>query len=77
MELLLLTLATIINLFTIQWKLSRGRYKDVVIEISIIVILSSLFGGTLTGMAIATSVSAAWSTYTIIFNPYSKKIAWR
>ena len=73
MELLLLTLATIINLFTIQWKLSRGRYKDVIIEISIIVILSSLFGGTLMGMAIATSVSAAWSAYTIIFNPYSKK----
>ena len=75
MELLLLTLATIINLFTIQWKLSRRRHKDVIIEISIIVILSSLFGGTLTGMAIATSVSAVWSTYTIIFNPYSKKTA--
>ena len=76
MELLLLTLATIINLFTIQWKLSRRRHKDVIIEISIIVILSSLFGGTLTGMAIATSVSAAWSTYTIIFNPYSKRTVW-
>ena len=76
MELLLLTLATIINLFTIQWKLSRGRYKDVIIEIGIIVILSSLFGGTLTGMAIATSVSAAWSAYTIMFNPYGKKTAW-
>ena len=73
MTLLLLVIATIINLFTIQWKLSRRRYKDVVIEIGIIVILSSLFEGTLTGMAIATSVSAAWSTYTIIFNPYSKK----
>lgn len=75
MELLLLTLATIINLFTIQWKLSRGRYKDIVIEIGIIVILSSLFGGTLTGMAIATSVSAAWSLYTIALNPFGKK-AW-
>ena len=77
MTLLLLVIATIINLFTIQWKLSRRRYKDVVIEIGIIVILSSLFEGTLTGMAIATSVSAAWSTYTIIFNPYSKKTTWR
>ena len=76
MTLLLLVIATVINLFTIQWKLSRGRYKDVIIEVAIIVVLSSLFGGTLTGMAIATSVSAAWSAYTIIFNPYSKRTSW-
>ena len=76
MTLLLLVIATIINLFTIQWKLSRGRYKDVIIEVAIIVVLSSLFEGTITGMAIATSVSAAWSAYTIMFNPYSKKTAW-
>ena len=75
MTLLLLVIATVINLFTIKWKLSRGRYKDVIIEIGIIVVLSSLFGGTLTGMAIATSVSAAWSAYTIMFNPYGKKTA--
>ena len=76
MTLLLLVIATIINLFTIQWKLSRGRYKDVIIEVAIIVVLSSWFEGTLTGMAIATSVSAAWSAYTIMFNPYGKKTAW-
>lgn len=75
MTLILLIIATIINLFTIQWKLSRGRYKDVIIELAIIVVLSSLFEGTLTGMAIATSVSAVWSIYTIMFNPYSKKTA--
>ena len=73
MTLLLLVIATVINLFTIQWKLSSGRYKDILLEISIIIILSSLFGGTLTGMAIATSVSAVWSIYTIIFNPFKKK----
>ena len=77
MTLLLLVIATVINLFTIQWKISRGRYKDVIIEVAIIVVLSSLFEGTLTGMAIATSVSAAWSAYTILFNPYSKKTSWR
>ena len=76
MTLLLLVIATVVNLFTIQWKLSRGRYKDVIIEVAIIVVLSSLFEGTITGMAIATSVSAAWSAYTILFNPYSKKTAW-
>ena len=75
MTLLLLVIATVINLFTIKWKLSRGRYKDVIIEVAIIVVLSSLFEGTITGMAIATSVSAAWSAYTILFNPYSKKTA--
>ena len=75
MTLLLLVIATVVNLFTIQWKLSRGRYKDVIIEVAIIVVLSSLFEGTITGMAIATSVSAAWSAYTILFNPYSKKTA--
>jgi len=37
--------------------------------------LSALFHGTLTGMAIATSVSAAWSLYTIALNPFGKK-AW-
>ena len=75
MTLLLLVIATVINLFTIQWKLSRKRGKDISIEISIIFILSYLFNGTLTGMAIATSVSAVWSIYTIIFNPFGRK-AW-
>jgi hypothetical protein len=27
-------------------------------------------------MAIATSVSAAWSVYTILLNPFGKKTAW-
>lgn len=75
MELLLLTLATIINLFTMRWKVTRGRYKDIMIEVGIIFMLSALFHGTLTGMAIATSVSAAWSLYTIALNPFGKK-AW-
>jgi len=76
MELLLLTLATIINLFTMRWKVTKGRYKDIMIEVGIIIMLSSLFQGTLTGMAIATSVSAAWSIYTILLNPFGKKPAW-
>lgn len=73
MTLLILVVATIINLFTIHWKISRKRGKDIVIEIFIIFILSYLFNGTITGMAIATSVSAVWSLYTIIFNPFKKK----
>lgn len=73
MELLLLTLATIINLFTMRWKVTRGRYKDIMIETGILVMLSALFHGTITGMAIATSVSASWSLYTIALNPFGKK----
>ena len=73
MELLLLTLATIINLFTMRWKVTRGRYKDIMIETGILVMLSALFHGTITGMAIATSVSASWSLYTIVLNPFGKK----
>ena len=73
MTLLLLILATIINLFTMRWKVTRGRYKDIMIEICIIILLSGLFHGTMTGMAIATAVSAAWSLYTIILNPFGKK----
>lgn len=62
-----LTIATLINLFTIKWKLKRARYSDIAIEIGIIIALTFLFQGTLTGMAIATSVSAFWSIWTIIF----------
>lgn len=73
MELLLLTVATIVNLFTMRWKVTRGRYKDIMIESCILVMLSSLFHGTITGMAIATSTSAAWSIYTILLNPFGRK----
>lgn len=67
MELSLLIVATIINVFTIKWKISKGRHKDIFIEVSIIILLTILFGKTITGMSIATSVSAFWSIWTIMF----------
>lgn len=67
-----LTIATFFNILIIRYNLKKKRYENIAFDIGIIIALSILFKGTLTGMAVATSVSALWSI-TLIIKPIKLK----
>jgi hypothetical protein len=71
---LILVIATFFNYLIVRKNLANKRYGNIFIDMSMILALTWLFGGTITGMAIATSVSAMISVH-LIFKPvlFNKK----
>lgn len=69
MTLLILSIATFFNIVILHWKYKRKRYKDLAIDIAILVTLGSLFGGSIEGLSIATIVSMLISLYLLITVP--------
>ena len=68
MEILIIAIATALNLIVLKWKAERERYGDLFLDISALIALNWMFGGTLGGMMIAMMASAMISTY-LFFSP--------
>lgn len=81
--LFVLIIATFFNYLIIRKNLKAKRYGNIVVDLGMIFALSVFFNGTITGMAIATSVSAMISIH-LIFKPvealtskkHRKSITW-
>jgi hypothetical protein len=70
------SIAMFINIVTIYYKIRHGNVLNALVDFGVLVALSSVFGRSTDGMAIATIVSALFSAYLLIdpiqFN-FSKK----
>ena len=69
MEAVVIGIAAAFNLLIIKWKLEKNRTADAVMDISFLVVLSLMFGGTMGGMIIATIASAMTSLMLYISPP--------
>ena len=69
MEILIIGIASYFNLMVLLLKYNRGRYADLAVDISSLVVLSWVFGGTLGGLQIAMIASALMSITLFIFPP--------
>jgi hypothetical protein len=57
------------NIAVLKWKLERERYADAALDATILVSLAWIFGGSITGLAIATIASTVISAYLFISPP--------
>jgi len=64
-----LGIATFFNMFAIKWKLENERFADAGLDGAILIGLGWVFGGSMTGLAIATVASAIFSVYLLISPP--------
>ena len=69
MEYILIAIVTSFNFLIIKWKLEHKRYEDAALDTAILVILSSLFGGSMGGMIIAVIASFIVSIYFLASPP--------
>ena len=69
MELLIISIAVFLNFGLLKWKLDKARYADLVIDVSVLVVLSYLFGGTMGGITIALCAGAMMSIYLLVSPP--------
>ena len=60
---------TALNLMAIKWKLEHDRGADAGLDFTVLVVLAWLFGGTISGLAIATIASAIISLYLLVSPP--------
>ncbi len=65
----IMAIATAINIMAIKWKLENDRLADAGLDAIILVALGWVFGGTVSGLAIATLTSAIISAYLLISPP--------
>lgn len=61
-----------LNIFSIKWKLENERHADAALDAAVLIGLGWVFGGTLTGLAIATVASGIMSLYLLISPPSTK-----
>jgi hypothetical protein len=66
---LLIGLATAFNLLIIKHKLEKHRYEDGIIDMSILLVLTLVFGGSYGGLVVATITSAIISLYFLASPP--------
>ena len=57
------------NLASIKWKLENQRTADAVLDGAVLILLGYVFGGSFSGLAIATVASAIMSVYLLISPP--------
>ena len=62
-------MATAMNLAVLKFKLERGRNTDAALDATILVLLAWIFGGSITGLAVATIASAFISLYLLVSSP--------
>ena len=62
-------IATALNLIFVKWKFEHERYLDGLLDVSMLIILSILFSGTMSGLSIAMIASAVWSIYLYNYPP--------
>lgn len=75
MEVLMIGIVTAANLIVLKWKFEQERYGDLALDVISLILLSKMFGNTMSGMVIAMIASAIISTY-LYFNPPNWDSAW-
>lgn len=68
MELLIIGVVTFLNLLFIKVKYERKRYEDAFFDLALLVLLSLVFGGSFSGLVVATVTSLLLSIY-FFFSP--------
>ena len=63
MEFLIIGVATAFNFIVLKIKVEKERYGDAFLDAATLVILSYIFGGSYSGMVVATVASAIISVY--------------
>lgn len=67
-SLLIIGVAVFFNFAVIKFKVERLRYADAVLDVTLLAIVSFLFGGSFGGLVVATVASALISLY-LFFSP--------
>lgn len=67
--LIVIGIVTFLNLIILKIKFEAGRTADLILDISALVVLNYLFGGTLGGMTIAMVASLLMSCYLWFWPP--------
>lgn len=67
-ELIVIGIATAFNFIILKWKFEHERYGDAVLDIGVFFALNWMFGGTMSGMAVAMLASMIVSLY-LLGNP--------
>jgi hypothetical protein len=79
LAIILFGMATAMNIGVIKWKLEKDRNADALLDAILLVALAWIFGGSITGLAVATISSSFISLYLLVSPPdtliakYSKK----
>jgi len=63
------SLATVFNFIIVKIKLENHRWADAIVDISVALVLGSMFMGTMIGMSIAMMSSALMSIYLWYYPP--------
>ena len=61
--------ATFINFAIIKWKIQKGRYLDVFLDVTVLIAVSYMFIGTMSGLVIGMIASAMMSMYLLVSPP--------
>lgn len=69
MEVIIVGVVTFFNLVVLKIKFEQGRTADLLVDVSALVTLNYLFGGTLTGMTIAMVASFCITIYLYFWPP--------
>jgi len=69
MFVILASLATVFNFIIVKIKLENKRFADAIVDISVALILGSMFMGSMLGMSIAMMASAMMSIYLWFYPP--------
>ena len=75
MEVLMIGIITSLNLIVLKWKFEQERWGDLALDVISLILLSKMFGHTMSGMVIAMIASAVISTY-LYFNPPKWNANW-
>lgn len=69
MELIIVPIAIFLNFWLLYWKVTNHRVADAVLDITMMILLAFMFGGTASGMAFAMAGGALISIGLLIYPP--------
>lgn len=69
MDILVFAVATAFNFLILKWKLEHKRYADFTFDLATMAIISFIFAGTMSGMAVGMMASFLISLYLLFFPP--------
>jgi len=69
MDAILISIATVFNLFILKWKVEQSRYQDAIFDGAVLLGLATVFSHSFSGMVVATISSAMVSLILIKYPP--------
>ena len=69
MEMLIISIAVFLNFMLLKWKLDHERYMDFGVDLIVLIAISYLFAGTMSGMAVGLIAGALMSLYLLVSPP--------